>query len=381
MKGKGKKSGRSRPWDVGLGSASELPPDLSKLSRREVIAHYHTIQKQLALVDRSPQFPNEASREARRNVLRAQLALIGIDKYQNASREGEACSGGFDSSLWVLSELQTRARELCAKDSALSVLDVGAIAHRFPEHLDIACADERGSQTRRIALNVTSIDLNPEDSEAGRRVIKADFFDFASTRFDEKAERHDVLCLSLCINFEGCANRRGLMMYLAARLLRIGGLLFTVLPRACVSNSRYLDGDRFSRLQSAVGLDAVSTKYSSKLFQSISRKTTEIDKINPSEWAGLSRREQLRGGGQKNNFAIHLNHSTLLEYANARKKALSDSGLRHFDKKGFANLRIPVPPAAPIGKSHRTSNQRRKARRKAMRKQKGLSDSHGEERG
>ncbi len=61
----------------------------SGLSREDVISAYHQKQKQLsaALVDRS--FPNEATRAARVQLLRAQLAVIGLDKYQHASLQGE----------------------------------------------------------------------------------------------------------------------------------------------------------------------------------------------------------------------------------------------------------------------------------------------------
>lgn len=295
-----------------------LPPNPASLSRAETIPLYHTLKKQLALVDKNPQFPNEASREARRQVLRAQLKLIGIEKYQKASREGEALGGGFDSSQWVIQTLLQGKHELFTRNRPLIILDVGAIAHRFPERLGVDHDDNGSTKTagcETVPLHVTSIDLNPEDSEAGKAVIKVDFFEFAKTGLRGGGGQYDVVCLSLCVNFEGSPTRRGLMMQLAARLLTKGGLLFVVLPRACLENSRYFDEVLFRKIVKATGMDVLTLKYSRKLMQSVLMRVDD-EQMGESCWRLLSKRKLVREGKNRNNFTICLDEACVREYEN-----------------------------------------------------------------
>lgn len=368
----------------------EFPPDLSTLSRSEIIAKYHEIKKKLAMVDKSPQFPNEASRQAMRQVFRAQLEMIGIEQYQNASREGETLGGGFDSSQWVMLALPEYCDRFC-RTNRISLLDVGAIAHRFPNELEVphqesASAD---SETRaKVSLNVTSIDLNPEDSEAGKAVIKADFFDFAKQKLGEQGELYDVICLSLCVNFEGCAKRRGLMIHLASRLLRSGGLLFLVLPRACVKNSRYLDEERFRNILNMTHMGPISTTYTTKLMKSISERKDTGDQVNRREWALLAKKVALRKGKDRNNFAICLD-SDMCQADRFGESEESKQGMGPSEKhegkvkvkkekrgkqKKTKNL---TTRSSGIRKQELTSNQRKRARRQAMRMQKSANAGNG----
>ncbi|CDF36496.1 unnamed protein product [Chondrus crispus] len=358
---------------------SEFPPDISSLSRSEVIAKYHEIRKNLVAIDNSPQFPNEASKEAMRQVLKAQLAMIGIEKYQNASRAGESLGGGFDSSQWVLKKLPQYAdRYLGECDSTISLLDVGAIAHRFPSELIVPQgnnADNKRATT--ISLKVTSIDLNPEDSEAGKQVIKADFFDFAMQKLNHDMEKYHVICLSLCVNFEGCPRRRGLMLSLASRLLRPHGLLFLVLPGACVKNSRYLDDERFRVIMEATGVKLLSITYTSKLMQSILERREAKPNITLAQMQLLSTKEILRTGKERNNFSICLDTRLLHDNGSNAQFSVIDAD---------TSQDIPVPRKIPQPrrkkrkkntkrKSHISeiqknlkSNERKRARRKAMRR-------------
>lgn len=313
-----KRRKRQNTWTSSNTQLELLPPNPANLSRAETISRYHTLKKQLALVDKSPLLPNEASREARRHLLRAQLKLIGIEKYQTASREGEAIGGGFDSSQWVIHILLQGEHELFARNRPLIILDVGAIAHRFPEQLDVGSNDKGSAEIAGCAavpLHVTSIDLNPEDSEAGKRVIRVDFFEFAKAGLRGGGGQYDMVCLSLCVNFEGSAPRRGLMMHLAARLLNKGGLLFVVLPRACVENSRYFDEVLFRKIVSATGMDVVTLKYSRKLMQSVLKRVGD-EQVNGNCWKLLSKKKLVREGKNRNNFTICLDEASLKECEN-----------------------------------------------------------------
>lgn len=387
--GRGATKPRRRIKKGSMGNNREtdlLPPDLSKLSRAETITLYHTLKKQLAAVDKNPLFPNEASREARRQVLRAQLKLVGIEKYQMASREGEVLGGGFDSSQWVTRTLLHGKHELFTRNRELLILDVGAITHRFPEQLEV---DGNGSDStevnrqRNVPLHVTSIDLSPEDSEAGRRVIKADFFDFARMGLNEGdgGSQYDVICLSMCVNFEGSATRRGSMMYLAARLLNKGGLMFVVLPRACVENSRYFDEAAFRKIVEAIGMGIETLKYTPKLLQSVLKKVGHDELVHRKTWRLLSKKKLVREGRKRNNFAICLDEASLKEYERetqdqADAKPSTKSTLRAsaqaprdilVELRRRKKRKRTKKTGLEIEKPVNTSNKRRKMRRQNMR--------------
>lgn len=364
---------------------SDLPPDLSSLSRGEIIAKYHEIRKNLAAIDNNPQFPNEATKEAMRQILRAQLKMIGIETYQNASRAGESLSGGFDSSQWVLEELP-RYSERFHRDghTTISLLDVGAIAHRFPEQLQLPQrnnANIENENAATIALDVTSIDLNPEHSDAGSKVIKADFFDFAEQKLTENMGKYHVICLSLCVNFEGCPKRRGLMLSLSSRLLHPGGVLFLVLPRACVKNSRYLDEDRFRVIMQAAGVPVLSTAYTSKLMKSVAEKRETDPMVDFARLPLASKKEVLRTGKERNNFAITLDPKSFITGVFKPKPSELEARPCQDDHKpgNEPNLKRKMKkkkrskPHVVGMKRELTSNQRKRARRKALRKQKNVT--------
>jgi hypothetical protein len=131
------------------------------------------------------------------------------------------------------------------------LLDVGAIRNHYP---DEATAGRHGRWTARqrearASLAVTSIDLNAQDTD----VLQADFFDFAAEAL-ERGETFDVVVLSLVMNFVGSPARRGEMLTLCRRLLPPGGLLFVVLPSACLQNSRYMKFGRYVQILRSLGL-------------------------------------------------------------------------------------------------------------------------------
>lgn len=391
MRGVHKRKPKNRHHADGVSSGfltCELPPDPSTLSRGEIIDKYHEIKRNLAAVDKSPHFPNEASRQAIRNVLRARLAMIGIEKYQNASREGESLSGGFDSSQWVMQELGVYCNHFFQLDSPLSLLDVGAIAHRFPYEVQVTRGRSDGDDDANpitISMDVTSIDLNPEDSEAGRAVIKANFFDFAKRKLEEQSQKYHVISLSLCVNFEGCARHRGLMVHLASKLLHPGGVLFLVLPRACVLNSRYLNEDRFHSILRATDMEPMSTTYTAKLMRSVSKRKECAREVNTMEWDGLSKKEVVRNGKDRNNFAICLdstmleeNKSDILRSSDEQSSQLPRANPGNGKQKKKKKNEKRTLNASGIRNQELTSNQRKKARRMAMKLKKNGADHNGQ---
>lgn len=355
-------------------------PSSSALSRADTITQYHTISKQLAAVDRDPSFPTEAAREMRRSVLRARLRVIGMDRYQAASREGEAAGGGFDSSKWVL-QLLKEGKVLSARDGCVRLLDVGAIVHRFPNfYVD--------SSKTRTSLDVTSIDLHPAavscSQPDAQPVLCADLVNYSRQQLAANAPLFDALCLSLCVNFEGCPRRRGLMLYCAAQLLRPGGALILVLPRACIDNSRYCNESRLRKILTLVELNTSIMDRSNALVKCVAIRT-ENAIISPSDvWDTVRRKDVVRNGKQRNNFAICLDRALMLN-----EKKVSTTGSHNptadsvISSEKFIKREGRKPRVDRINTSKETrspgiekskllkSNQRRKARRKAKRMQRG----------
>lgn len=388
-------------------------PNLLQLSRKETISQFHTLRKQLASVERDPSLPTEVAREARRAVLRAQLQLIGMEQYQAASREGEALGGGFDSSRWVLQVLRDDSaggcggergedERLCvAHDGRVRLLDVGAIVHRFPTEFVSASGDH-------IALDATSIDLHPADpapDDDTPRVLRTDLVDYArasgalcsNTAISSSHvygsgppsfAHFDAVSLALCVNFEGCARRRGLMLYAAARLLRVGGALFLVLPRPCIDNSRYCDELVVRRVFDALGMRLATVERTNGLFKCIATRMTDRVDVMGQPWTALRKKCVLRNGTQRNNFAICLDAELVQRSANGPKLRMGfgereghtkneQPSIRFSARKQGAKKRPKssqmshnVKRTQGVQKKPVSSNQRRRARRKAKQMQK-----------
>lgn len=346
-------------------------PTLTNLSRRDVISHFHTLRKQIAAVDRDPSLPNAAARDARRRVLHARLSVVGgLAGYQLASMEGEAEHGQFDTSKWVLEHLATAIAERTVVVEAIRILDVGSIVHRFPDTLTVPASttqhgkDEGGNL---IQLDVTSIDLRA--AEDADRVVKADLIDYAReyavdapqqlgdargrelddvdvdgyVQDQQQQQRHgkvfDVVCLSLCVNFEGCPFRRGDMLLAASHLVcQPDGLVFIALPRPCIDNSRYLDEDRMTAVLHALGLHLTSVRRSAKLWLGVAIRTAKTymmtsvakkgdgDEQKQPHVADLNKKMVVRTGATRNNFAILLRRMKRNLAQHAWQKTDGDEG-------------------------------------------------------
>jgi 25S rRNA (adenine2142-N1)-methyltransferase len=125
-----------------------------------------------------------------------------------------------------------------------------------------------------------------------------DFLDF-ETRIRRP---FDVVCLSLVVNFEGDPWRRGQMLQRAHSLLRPNGLLFLVLPLACVTNSRYLNEEHLLALLDHLGYGVLKQHQSRKLAHYLLVKQRRPEsKVNR-----FTVKQELCPGRQRNNFCILL---------------------------------------------------------------------------
>lgn len=326
------------------------------------ISRYHALLKRVAAVDHDARFPTPASKAARRAVLRAELAAAGgLAAYQAASRAGEAAGGAFDASRWVLAELPRAAGD---RSAPLRLLDVGAIVARFPEAVP-GCG---------LRLRPRSIDLASDDPA----VEQADFFDVAAAAA-AAGDTFDVIVLSLVLNFVATPARRGEMLRRAREICADRGLLFLVLPLASVANSRYCDAARIDAVLRAVGWRVVMQSTSAKLFSVVCEKAPPAP--GAAEVVALSKRAVVRSGSDRNNFCVLLpaeSPPSSIKKEKVEKKDGAERAGRGGGKKAKhgAETRKGAALRQPQGVSKNalqtTSNQRKRARRKAKQAAKAI---------
>jgi 25S rRNA (adenine2142-N1)-methyltransferase len=268
-------------------SSSLLPVFATIRESQALISRFHTVQKHLAAVEVDNTLSLQA-KDTRRRALQAELqSLGGLAAYQRASLFGATAeeNGAFNSGVWVHNELRVMGLLPPAHgQQRLRLLDVGALQDHWSPHAHM--------------IEAMAIDLNPQQSS----VIRADFFDFPPLPAAGSAPAFDVIVLSLVLNFVGDPRRRGVMLERCAALLPIGGVLFIVIPAACITNSRYMNHVLFLRIVQAAGFELSRHKITTKLALYALRR--KVCSATDDEKAGLGCRRLCRTGRQRNNFAV-----------------------------------------------------------------------------
>ncbi|KAF6823479.1 nucleolus protein [Colletotrichum musicola] len=300
--------GRSKPTPKLLSSGR--PPTLKKtksISRKEtrsLINTHHTLQKrrQQALANNDNQKADALAQEI--------AALGGLEEYQRASLQGQRTDRGGDSSRvlmdWLRSaELQpARAKESSKEDGSngggrranqngrLRMLEVGALS------TDNACS-------KSGLFEMELIDLNSQQSG----ILQQDFMERPLPKDD--SERFDIISLSLVLNYVPDHALRGQMLLRTLSFLRqpdgdpshsarnLFPSLFVVLPRSCVTNSRYFSQERLVALMTLLGYVQLEGKLTNKLAYSFWRKSEP-----PHEPLPPFVKREINPGLNRNNFAI-----------------------------------------------------------------------------
>jgi 25S rRNA (adenine2142-N1)-methyltransferase len=255
---------------------------LSSKATRALIRSYHNLQKAYtqALKD-----GNEPSAR----LLEAEIATQGgLAKYQRASSQGQSAERGGDSSRLLVEWLQPVFEEARNKSQRVRVLEIGALSTKN------ACS-------RVPCVDVRRIDLKSQ--EPG--IEELDFMDMA---IPADGEKFQIISLSLVLNYVSDAASRGAMLARIPNFLEIAPLgemtpsLFLVLPLACVANSRYLTEERLSHIMHALGFHLSKRKTTSKLYYTLWR----FEPVNRRSDLLHIRKDELRSGKTRNNFAITL---------------------------------------------------------------------------
>ena len=283
---KKRKSQRPKLLSHSRPALAQKPPTLPSKATRSLIRNHHTLQKRL-----SSALANNDT--ALVNSLQAQLSANGgLAKYQQASIQGQSLERGGDSSKvlveWLTGLLPGSRETEHERGSRFRLLEVGAL------RTDNACS-------RSGLFDVTRIDLRSQHPD----IETQDFMEREiPSREELNRQGFDIVSLSLVVNYVGDAAGRGEMLKRVSSFLRSSATaivpsLFLVLPVPCVSNSRYLDEERLQAIMLSLGYRMLHRKTSGKLFYSLWRYDANL-----KEEGKIFRKEEVRKGGSRNNFAI-----------------------------------------------------------------------------
>ncbi|OAQ62288.1 nucleolus protein [Pochonia chlamydosporia 170] len=261
---------------------------MSRKACRNLINKHHQLEK------RQRQAISQGDKETEAAISAAIADLGGLNRYQQASLQGQSNDRGGDTSKVLLEWLS---------------VDMVKQAERRPRLLEVGSLSTRNACSSSGHFEVVHIDLNSQ--EPG--ILKQDFMERPLP--ERSAEKFDIISLSLVLNFVPEAESRGRMLLRTLSFLQqptgaaqriFSGLfpsLFVVLPRSCVDNSRYCTDSTLESLMRALGYTLERIKKTQKLAYSLwvrSRVTAPVlhfakHEVNP--------------GRSRNNFAITLTSS------------------------------------------------------------------------
>lgn len=286
-----KKKGPPKNLTAGRPPVLHRPKSMSRTTTKALINKHHLLQKR--------------KRQAIAKGDKAEVAIIdaeiealgGLERYQEASLQGQRHDRGGDSSRvlmqWLKSILSSRKSD---SNRRLRMLEVGALSTQN------ACA-------KSGHFDIVRIDLKSQE----QGILEQDFMERPLPR--DESERFDIISLSLVLNFVPDAKGRGDMLRRTTQFLRAPGCyvdspslaasfpsLFLVLPAPCVTNSRYLDEERLVAIMESLGYTMVESKTSQRLVYYLWKRTrvcTGPDSVFP--------KKEVRSGSTRNNFAVVLN--------------------------------------------------------------------------
>lgn len=223
----------------------------------------------------------------------------GLQAYQAASISGQKNERGGDSSKILVEWLAPFKKEIYRDEKKLKLLEVGAL------RMDNACS-------RCSFMDVTPIDLHAQTIG----ILQQDF-NLRPLPETEK-DKFDVISLSLVLNYVPDASGRGDMLKRTSSFLRTSECqgdplvsdsfpsLFLVLPAPCVNNSRYLTETRLIDIMGILGFVMIRRKMSAKLVYYLWRWRCGAGGGKDVARGKSFRKEEIRPGGKRNNFAIVL---------------------------------------------------------------------------
>ena len=264
---------------------------LSAKSTRGIIRTHHQLQKRLAQAKKDGDGSKVYELEER---IRANG---GLESYQQASITGQSSSRGGDSSKQLMNWLQNGGTPSDSVRGKLRMLEIGALS---PNN---ACSTSGIFEMTRIDLKSQHSDV--EEQDFMQRPLPTD-----------ETDKFDVLSLSLVLNYVADAAARGEMLRRTCAFLKSSTTnaqeispqrttealfpsLFLVLPKPCVTNSRYMIENHLEGMMATLGFCKAKHKFSAKLYYSLwtfnSKEAKETRRFVKTE---------LNPGKNRNNFCI-----------------------------------------------------------------------------
>ncbi|KAI0802359.1 putative methyltransferase-domain-containing protein [Xylaria sp. FL0064] len=268
----------------------QKPRSISRKATRGLINTIHQLEKKKAQAIAKGDKASEAAVDAEIT------ALGGIQKYQQASLQGQRNDRGGDSSRVLMEWLKPNfhASGITA-DGSVRMLEVGALS-------------TTNECSKSGFFDMERIDLNSQ----GEGILQQDFMERPLPTDD--THTFDIISLSLVLNFVPDAQGRGDMLLRTLDFLKphtaashdAFPCLFLVLPVPCVTNSRYMDEPLLERIMNALGYIKTHSKTTQKLVYYLWRRTSRAPAKTPD-----FRKAELRSGSTRNNFSIVLRGSNI----------------------------------------------------------------------
>ncbi|KAL2201343.1 putative methyltransferase-domain-containing protein [Corynascus similis CBS 632.67] len=285
-----KKKGPPKNLAAGRPPVLHRTKSISRTATKALINKHHLLQKRRRQAIAKGDKAEEAAIDAEIK------ALGGLERYQEASLQGQRHDRGGDSSRVLMQWLGTTLSSHKSESGrCLRMLEVGALSTQN------ACSKSGHFDIERIDLN-----------SQGEGILEQDFMERPLPR--DESERFDIISLSLVLNFVPEPKDRGEMLRRTTQFLRVPGRyidsprlaanfpsLFLVLPAPCVTNSRYLDEERLAAIMKALGYALVESKTTQRLVYYLWRRV----RVCKGPGAAFPKRE-IRSGSTRNNFAVVL---------------------------------------------------------------------------
>ncbi|KAI3338839.1 putative methyltransferase-domain-containing protein [Ustulina deusta] len=268
----------------------QKPRSISRKATRGLINTIHQLEKKRAQAVAKGDKASEVAADAEI------AALGGLQKYQQASLQGQRNDRGGDSSRVLMEWLKPKfhASGLTA-DGSVRMLEVGALS-------------ATNECSKSGFFDMERIDLNSQ----GEGILQQDFMKRPLPSDD--THTFDIISLSLVLNFVPDAQGRGDMLLRTLDFLKSHTTaslsafpcLFLVLPAPCVTNSRYMDEPLLERIMNALGYMKTQSKITQKLVYYLWERTSHTPTKVPA-----FRKAELRSGSARNNFSIVLRGSAV----------------------------------------------------------------------
>jgi 25S rRNA (adenine2142-N1)-methyltransferase len=275
---------RGRPPTV------QKPKSISRKATRGLINAVHQLEKKKAQAVAKGDMAAAAAADDEIT------SLGGIQKYQQASLQGQRNDRGGDSSRVLMEWLKPKfSASNFTADISVRMLEVGALSTTNE------CSKSGFFHMERIDLNSQSDGIVQQDFM--KRPLPTD-----------NTHTFDIISLSLVLNFVPDAQSRGDMLLRTLAFLRephttqshdIFPCLFLVLPAPCLTNSRYMDEALLEKIMNALGYMKTHSKMTQKLVYYLWRRASCVSTKIPS-----FKKAKLRSGSTRNNFSIVLRGST-----------------------------------------------------------------------